>query len=88
MALGDSVNPYLAARAVFLLMRSNPHLERVASPGFGTGVGRIGANTCAHQVRAALDEILLGKATPPNTWAEASERHQMLYTAHPRRLQH
>ncbi len=100
MVLHESVNAYLAARAVLLLVRHGvfpcgphqgqrtaDHVRTIAFPGLGTGVGRIGANTCARQVRAALDDVLLGQYTMPQSWAEASERHQLLYTARPRRLQ-
>ena len=55
MKLHDSVNPYLAARAVFLLIqhgmfdqgtltgeRISDAVKTVAFPGLGTGVGEIG----------------------------------------------
>ncbi len=100
MVLRESVNPYLAARAVFLLLRHGTipegahrgqplgeHIRTVAVPGLGTGVGRVGPNTCARQVRQALDDVLLGRFAMPQSWAEASERHQLLYTDRPRRLQ-
>lgn len=101
MILRDSVSPYLAARAVFLLLQRGTfqggsnhgepianYVYNVAIPGLGTGVGQIGPNTCAYQMRQALNDTLLGKYTPPKTWAEASERHQHLYTSTPQRLQH
>lgn len=101
MALRDSINPYLAARAIFLLFRdgvftSGPFegtrvsecLETVAMPGLGTGVGRIAPDVCARQVRTAIDDILLGKYRMPQSWAEASETHQLLYTDRPVRLQY
>ncbi len=100
MLLTDSVNAYLAARATFLLVKharfqSGPdrgrrvaeRIQRLAFPGLGTGVGKLGPNTCAAQLRAAIDDVLLDRYTPPRSWAEASERHQLLYTDHPRRLQ-
>jgi O-acetyl-ADP-ribose deacetylase (regulator of RNase III) len=99
MILRDSVHAYLAARAVFLLVLhgrfvSGSHagqaisskVETVALPGLGTGTGRIGFNTCARQVRAAIDDVVLGQYTMPKSWAEASERHQLLYTDRPTRL--
>lgn len=101
MALHESVNAYLAARAVLLLIRHGlfptgqregqriaDHVRTVAFPGLGTGVGHIGANTCARQMRAALDDVVFGQYTMPQSWAEASERHQLLYTDCPRRLQY
>ena len=101
MILRDSVNPYLAARATLLLIkhgqfhagqyagkRVSDYIKTVAFPGLGTGVGQIGPQTCAHQVRAAIDDCLHEKYTRPHTWAEASERHQLLYTDRPKRLQY
>jgi tetrahydromethanopterin S-methyltransferase subunit C len=64
------------------------HVRTVALPGLGTGVGRIGFNTCARQVRAAIDDVLLAGYEMPRSWAEASERHQLLYTDRPTRLQY
>ena len=101
MVLRDSINAYLAARAVFLLVARGTfttgpyhgdkiadHIDIVAMPGLGTGVGKIGFNTCAHQVRTAINDVLLGQYTMPRSWAEASERHQLLYTDQVTRLQY
>jgi O-acetyl-ADP-ribose deacetylase (regulator of RNase III) len=100
MILRDSVNPYLAARAVLLLVnhgifpggplegeRIASGVQSLAFPGLGTGVGQIDPNTCARQVRAAIDEVVLGKQTYPNTWADAQARHQALYSDRVRNLQ-
>lgn len=100
MRLGNSVHPYLAARAIFLLLERgnftsgshaaepvNEHVRRVAMPGLGTGVGGISAATCARQVRAAYDDIVLHGYEMPGSWAEATERHQLLFTDQPTDLQ-
>ena len=100
MILKDSVNPYLAARAVFILIQSGVFdagrfkgesiskiVESVAFPGLGTGVGQVGFNTCAHQVRAAIDDVILKTGSFPTTWADAQARHQRLYTDRVRDLQ-
>jgi O-acetyl-ADP-ribose deacetylase (regulator of RNase III) len=96
MHLGETVNPYLAARAVFLLVRQGrlpdggavaDRVATVALPGLGTGAGRVSSAVCAHQVRRAIDDHLLGGYRLPASWAEASERHQLLYTDRPKRLQ-
>ena len=88
MLLRDSVNPYLAARAVFLLMRHTEiPIRRVAFPGLGTGVGGVSPSTCAHQFRTAYEEVILGRWQDPQTWVEASDRHQLLYTDRPSRMQ-
>lgn len=101
MILRDTVNPYLAARAIFILVRQGRFLsgsfagqpvadriKTVAMPGLGTGVGKVGFNTCAHQVRAAINDFLLNQYRMPQSWAEASERHQLLYTNKLKRLQY
>ncbi|WP_198955018.1 macro domain-containing protein [Kineosporia sp. R_H_3] len=95
----DTVNPYLAMRAVLRLVErgvvaDGPDAGRpvrdvvrtVAVPGLGTGVGRVGAATCARQVRAAL-EGACGPITLPRSWADASFDHQALYTDTPGRIQ-
>jgi O-acetyl-ADP-ribose deacetylase (regulator of RNase III) len=100
MVLADTVNSYLAARAVLLLIKQGvvpsgvlagepvaAAVQSVAFPGLGTGVGRVGPNTCAHQVRAAIEEVVLGRGHYPRTWAEAQQRHQLLYTDRVRDLQ-
>ncbi len=101
MILNDTVNPYLAARAVLILINQgkflsgsfagqniSEHIKTIAFPGLGTGVGRVGFNTCAHQLRQAIDDILLNKYRMPHSWAEASERHQLLYTNKLKRMQY
>lgn len=92
MILQHSVNPYLAARAVLLLVKHGafshgPHqgrpisefVDSIAFPGLGTGVGRIGPNTCARQVRTAMNAVLLGQEQFPASWVEAQQRHRGLY---------
>jgi O-acetyl-ADP-ribose deacetylase (regulator of RNase III) len=100
MILRDSVNPYLAARAALLLIKFGAFaagtlagepvaraVEAVAFPGLGTGVGQVGPNTCARQVAAAIEEVVLGGGGFPVTWADAQARHQLLYTDRVRDLQ-
>lgn len=98
MVLGpETVNPFLATRAVLLLAehgtaptgeRLSDCLRTIAFPGMGTGVGRVPAEICARQMRAAVDEILLDGYRMPKSWAEASERHQLLYTDRPTQPQY
>src|SRR5262245_29600962 len=100
MILFDTVTPYLAARAVFLLIRHgvvpsgalagekvSAAVSSVAFPGLGTGVGRVGPNTCARQMRSAIEEVVLDRNPYPRTWLEAQQRHQLLYTDRVRDLQ-
>ena len=61
----ETVQPYLAARAVFLMWREGKLDQRpvrelidtIAMPGLGTGVGGVAPETCAKQVAAAWDEV-------------------------------
>jgi O-acetyl-ADP-ribose deacetylase (regulator of RNase III) len=92
MILRDSVNPYLAARAALLLVRhgvfcAGPFrgepirscVTTLAFPGLGTGVGRVGPNTCALQVRTAIEDVVLERWVFPTSWSDAQARHQKLY---------
>jgi O-acetyl-ADP-ribose deacetylase (regulator of RNase III) len=98
--LRDSVNPYLAARAALLLVQHGRFTEgtyagekiadfvgSIAFPGLGTGVGRIGPNTCARQARAAIDTVVLELEPFPKSWVDAQYQHQSLYTDQMRDLQ-
>lgn len=101
MILKDSVNPYLAARAVLLLIKNgtffsgnyegemvSKFVKSVAFPGLATGVGRIGFNTCARQMQRAIEDVTLEKYTYPQSWVDASAKHQELYTDKIRNLQY
>ena len=96
-----TVNPFLATRAVLLLAQHgvfptgtlagepiHRQVQSIAFPGMGTGVGRVPSEICARQMRAAFEETLLDAFRMPTSWAEASERHQLLYTDRPTRLQY
>lgn len=101
MILKDTVNPYLAARAVFLLIKYgkffdgtykgepiNKFVQSVAFPGLATGIGRVGFNTCARQVQKAIVDFVLDKNSFPLSWVDASAKHQELYTDRIRNLQY
>jgi O-acetyl-ADP-ribose deacetylase (regulator of RNase III) len=90
--LVNSVNPYLAARAVFLLIKHGTFvagplvgqpisntINTVAFPGLGTGVGKVGPNTCAHQLRLALEEVIAETVAFPSSWADAAQKHKQMY---------
>ena len=90
-ALGRSIHPYLAARAVFLLVRHgrfscgdlagqrvSDHVRSLAFPGLGTGLGRVSPAACARQMRAAIEDFVLGKAAFPASTMQARKRHDKL----------
>lgn len=100
MSLRDSINPYLAARAVLLLIKHGRFgmgvlagekisdvVQTVAFPGLGTGVGQVSVNICAQQVRAAIEDVVLEQLEFPASWADAQAKHQLLYTDQVRNLQ-
>lgn len=101
MRLEYTVNVYLAARAVFLLIKHgvfsdgsyagesiSARVQSVAFPGMGTGVGLVAPNTCAKQMRSAIDDFILEKYSFPRSWVEAQERHHKLYRGFVRDHQH
>jgi O-acetyl-ADP-ribose deacetylase (regulator of RNase III) len=79
MILKDSVNVYLAARAIFLKLKEYPDLKSVSICGLGTGIGRVPYDICAKQMKKAYDDFWLGKYKFPNTWGDAQDNHQLLY---------
>lgn len=96
MILTETVNVYLATRAVILLVAhgrfpdGRPIAEMVrtvAIPAMGTGVGRVSSAICARQMKAAVDDALLQKTRIPHSTMEAQDRHQLLYGDETRDLQ-
>ena len=96
MILRGTVNPYLACRAVLLLIKHGrladgqalaDVVKTVAIPGLGTGVGRVEPAICARQIRAAIEAVNGTNSTFPSSWWEAQAQHQWLYGADPRDLQ-
>tara|TARA_R110000868_G_scaffold53744_6_gene168630 strand:+ start:26956 stop:27555 length:600 start_codon:yes stop_codon:yes gene_type:complete len=83
----DSVAPYLATRSAIRAAIAHPKIRTVSLPGMGTGVGRVTHENCARQMRQGILDATSGDYRMPGSWAEASERHQLLYGATPRNLQ-
>ena len=83
----DSVAPYLATRSAVRAALAAPQISSIAIPGMGTGIGRVAPENCARQMRQAIADATSPDFRMPNSWAEASERHQLLYGATPRNLQ-
>jgi O-acetyl-ADP-ribose deacetylase (regulator of RNase III) len=94
--LKDSVNVYLATRAVLVLLKFGTlpdgtpvkHIiETVAIPGMGAGVGQVPPDICAHQMKVAIEDILLSQYEFPQSWLHAQRCHQLLYSSDVRDLQ-
>lgn len=79
MPLGRfSINPYLATRAALIRAKditSDPGdgPPSICFPGMGTGVGQVPVELCAHQMRRAIEQVVLGKIEFPDSWMEATD---------------
>ena len=92
----ETIAPFLAMRAVLLLIREGrfsegsnagepirDHIRHVACPGLGTGIGSVPAEVCATQIKAALDLHYDAKNRLPVHWAEAGELQDSMSIEHP-----
>jgi O-acetyl-ADP-ribose deacetylase (regulator of RNase III) len=80
----DTVNPYLAMRAILIklksLVRISNRVKSVSISGLCTGIGQVPYDLCAKQMKQAYDDFWIGKNYFPETWSEAQDRHQLLYS--------
>jgi len=97
MILRESVNVYLAMRALLLLVkhgkfdsgeRISSQVQKIAVPGMGTGVGQVATDICAWQMKNAIDDVIKENRPFPSSWHEAQTRHQLLYSSEARDLQY
>ena len=89
MILKDTVNVYLASKAIFTLLKQHHHrIKTVTISGLGTGVGQVPYDICAKQMKQAYDEVLLGQHEFPSTWHDAQVRHTSLFLDEHRDLQY
>lgn len=85
--LSKSANIYLATRGALLLIKYG-HFEdgrsiaevvhTIAFPGMGTGVGGLNPDICARQMKAAIEDFMVGTYVFPKSWQEAQTRHDYL----------
>ncbi|MFI4852563.1 MAG: macro domain-containing protein [Gimesia chilikensis] len=91
LTVESTINAYLAARAIFLLIREGlipvgdyagqpvrEQVKTVSIPGLGTGVGRMDPVRCAKQVRAALEDVVLSRFEFPKSTSQIRKRHDRL----------
>ena len=81
LLLTGSVNVYLAAKAVFILLLQNPQIQTVTISGLGTGVGKIPFDICAKHMRQAYNEIILKQISFPKHLSDAQKAHKYLITS-------
>ncbi len=88
--LTETVNVYLATRAILTLVKYGTvpdgtpvkHIiETIAIPGMGTGTGKVPPDICAHQMKVALQDILLSQYNFPASWLDAEKSHHLLYAS-------
>jgi O-acetyl-ADP-ribose deacetylase (regulator of RNase III) len=87
MILKETSNPYLAMRAILLLLKKgkfadgsliSEKVKTVAISGLGTGVGEVSAIQCARQMRVAYGQVILNNIPFPERWLDAFEIHEVL----------
>jgi O-acetyl-ADP-ribose deacetylase (regulator of RNase III) len=74
----NTVNVYLATKAILQLLKKDNRIKTVTISGLGTGVGKMAFDICAKQMKKAYDDVWLGQLTFPNTWHEAQEKHESM----------
>ena len=86
MPIKDTVNPYLAMRAIFRAVKeynaSEMRVRSVVIPGLGTGVGEVPFEVAARQMRVAYERASLGKMTSFSDFADAQTDHRALASQH------
>ena len=97
MILKDTVNVYLAIRGLLLLVKYGQfedgtaireEVQTIALPGMGTGVGQVSPEIFVRQMKQAVEEVIEEKHEFPDSWWEAAQRHQLLYSDSFRDLQY
>jgi O-acetyl-ADP-ribose deacetylase (regulator of RNase III) len=81
MKIGESVNAYLAMKAILLAARDHKDvipIDSIACCGLGTGIGKLEPDIAATQMWLAYDEIVRGNHTPPASFGEAQMRYRKL----------
>ena len=71
----ESVNAYLAMKAILIAVNSDNRIRRVAIPGLCTGCGRMKPETAAHQMFQAYKEMVLGERMNFKDFGDAQRYH-------------
>ena len=80
MDVSDTVNAYLAFRAVIRAVRAHNEtgsraIQSVLCPGLGTAVGKMAPMACARQMRYAYGVSQLGQLFNPRSLGQAVDLH-------------
>lgn len=81
MNIENSVNVYLASKAIFSLLLDSDTMNligvnKVTISGLGTGVGNVPPEICALQMKQAYNEIWLGNTEYPKSLTDALIKHK------------
>ena len=79
LVITNTTNVYLAAKAIFILLKSEPRIQTVTISGLGTGVGRVPYDICAKQMKEAYTDVWLDKYEYPTTWHGSSMTHHNMF---------
>ena len=74
----ESVNAYLAMKAILSQAILHPDIRSVAIPGLCTGTGGMSAAMAAHQMFMAYDEVVHGNHPEVYTYQDAKKHHVRL----------
>lgn len=76
--VSETVNAYLAFRAVLRAIRAHGGIRSLLCPGLGTAVGRMPPDRCARQMYAAYAVVALGQVWAPVSLGQAVDEHHRL----------
>jgi len=74
----NSLNAYLAMKAILLAGIKHPKINSIAIPGLCTGTGRMSPYVAAKQMKAANDEIIHQKKPEFPLFIDAVKHHNFL----------
>ncbi len=74
----NTVNAYLAFRAVLILVKNNKNINSILCPGLGTAIGEIKPFACAKQMYEAYKAIWEENPLEPNDCADIWYNNQQL----------
>ncbi|KOS06464.1 hypothetical protein AM493_10765 [Flavobacterium akiainvivens] len=71
--VAESVNAYLAMKAILLACTSRPQIHSVAVPGLCTGTGKMPFETAAYQMYVAYCEVIKGQVPEFPVFTDATK---------------